>query len=330
VGKYLTFSTEVFVWVFEEHILSLLACCASASAFFVFCKSLAMPLSEEDLKSLKDSMGSLLDSKIDKFTNAATNMEKTIERMGKRIQRLEYGFTLLANAARKTVTEEARANHDRLLRWTFDRSDLLVLPPLEEAQDGKLSRRSLKCSLQDVSDLISAQVKAEFAFEVEPAKPSGYRVLISSRSPQTRRRCAATIIRDCKEELSKRLGMHLQYDKPYELRAIQRPAHQFLSVLKKHGGDTVRTKELKKGYLVVNGHRLAPEYLVPSNGHWDRLAGMVVTKLRGLRGPNVLVPEDGLLYDVFGAAYAADRGVFDLHDLQLEEDDGDGDDTRMF
>jgi hypothetical protein len=182
--------------------------------------------------------------------------------------------------------------------------------------------------MQDVIDLISSKVD-DFEFEVEPAKPAGYRVIISSRSPQARRRCAAAIIRDCKEELSKKLGLHLQYDKPYELRAIQKPAQQFLGKLKKQGGDTVRTKELKKGFLVVNGYRLAPEYLVPSYGRWDRLLEMVLARVRGLRGPNVIVPEDGLMYDVFGTAFAADHGVFDLQDIPLDEDEGDGDDARM-
>jgi hypothetical protein len=288
-----------------------------------------MVLSAEDLQSIKDSMSQLLDTKIDKFTNAVTKMETSVERMGKRIQRLETGFAFLANAARKNITNEARLQHDRLLRWTFDRSDLLVLPPLEEGQDGKLSRTSPSCTMQDVENLIADKTGQEFEFEIEAAKPAGFRVLISSRSPQTRRRCAAKIVKDCKESLSTSLGLHLQYDKPYELRAIQKPAHQFLSVLKKLGKDLVRTKELKKGYLVVNGHRLAPEYLVPSQGRWDSLASLVLTRLRGLKRPDVIVPEDGLLYDVFGAAFAADRGVFDLQELPLDDHEGDGDDAFM-
>jgi hypothetical protein len=46
---------------------------------------------------------------------------------------------------------------------------------------------------------------------------------------------------------------------------------------------------------------------------------MVKTKIRGL-GPHAIVPECGCLYDAFGSALAADKGVFDLDDVPVDED----------
>jgi hypothetical protein len=115
--------------------------------------------------------------------------------------------------------------------------------------------------------------------------------------------------------------MILQYDKPYELREIQTAAHKFLALLKKVGGPVITGTEVKGGYLLVNGVRLAPEYLVPRMHRWKGLPDFTVEKVRawGSRPPNVC--DLGVMYDVFGQQFAADAGVFDLEEVQADTDE---------
>jgi hypothetical protein len=287
-----------------------------------------MPLTKEDI----DKIGQLFDTK---FQAIEGTFKATVDKLGKRLERLETGFSLLADVARKMVISDAHSQHDRLLRKTFDRSDLLALPELIKTPGQAITRVAVSCSLEDVQSLISSELDDDVGFEVELAKPAGFRILVKSWSPQTRRRIAGSILKKCKQLLSQKYKLHLQYDKPYQLRSIQKHAHQFLGAVKRHGGSGVTSTEAKQGYILVNNMRVAPEYLVPAQKHWSNLVQLVKTNLRQLRGPNQIVPEQGFLYAEFGAALASDRGVFELCDLQLDDESfgtaggGDGDDTRM-
>jgi hypothetical protein len=73
---------------------------------------------------------------------------------------------------------------------------------------------------------------------------------------------------------------------------------------------------------VVNGVRIAPEYLVPGPGRWDQLADLVVQKIKSWKGRSLVNPEGGALTDMFGYAFAADYGVIELDDIVVEEDEG--------
>jgi hypothetical protein len=271
-----------------------------------------MPLSDADLTKI----GELFDTK---FKTIQENFTSALDKLGKRLSRVESGFALLADVARKVVIEEAHNNHDRLLRGTFDKSDLLALPLLVDYPQGGKTREAVMCSADDVAALIAEEVGNNTRVEVELAKPAGFRILVSSRSPQTRRRVAGGIMKKCKSLLDTKYKLHLQYDKPFELRALQKKGHKFLGTVKRYGGSGITSTEAKQGFLLVNGVRIAPEYLVPANRHWDKLVDMVKTKIRGL-GPHAIVPECGCLYDVFGSALAADKGVFDLDDIPVDED----------
>lgn len=110
--------------------------------------------------------------------------------------------------------------------------------------------------------------------------------------------------------------MNVLYDKPFELRQMQREGHKFLTMVKRLGGDAVKDKKIDKGFLVVNDVRMAPEYLLPGDGRWDYLAGAVLDKVRGWRGPPPSSPETGVLYDVFAAEFAAEKGVVTLREIE--------------
>jgi hypothetical protein len=272
-----------------------------------------MPLTEEDVAKI----GELFEAKVKTLRDEfAASMDK----LSKRVQRVETGFSLLADAARKVVTDDAFERHDRLLRATFDKSDLLALPQFVENNEGGKDRAEVTVTVDDVAGLIAGEIGNEARFEVELAKPAGFRILVSSRSPQTRRRVAAGILNKCKGLLDSRMKLHLQYDKPYELRKLQKRGHQFLGTVKRRGGSAVMSTDAKQGYLIVNGHRLTPEYLVPDNCHWDKLADMVKTRLRAWK-TSTIVPERGFMFENFGAAMAIDRGVFELDDVVVDDDD---------
>jgi hypothetical protein len=278
-----------------------------------------MPLDDADWKK----MGDLLDAKLKPFSESIAKLQSDVSHAGKRISRLEAGYDRLASAARRKIAEAARRDHDRLLRGMFDAAHLLALPPLiEDDPLRKFSRRSAKCTPSDVKRVIKDTVGDDFAFEVELAKPAGFRIILSSRSPQARRQAAASILKHCKSALEE-LELSVQYDKPYELRQIQRSAHKFLGVVRKIGGPAITSTSLKQGFLVVNGFRLAPECLVPNVGRWDRLAELVKNKVRYMKSTS-FQPEDGAMFDVFGNEYAADHGVFSLSDIPFDDDEDGG------
>jgi hypothetical protein len=272
-----------------------------------------MPLSDADLNKI----GELFDTK---FKTVESSFKATIEQMGKRLHRLEVGFNDMSRVARSTVIANARKDHDRLLRSMFDESTLVAVPPLTEDQSGNFSRPAAPCTQQDVKNKIANIVGDTVKFEVEPSKV-GYRILMASFSPQTRRKMAAQVIKEVRKDMSDTLGLYLQYDKPYELRLLQKQAYKFLSVVKKRGGEAIQSKQLKNGFIIINGVRIAPEYLVPGQGRWDHLADVVVQKIKSWKGRATISPEGGALTDVFGYAFAADRGVFELDDVEVESDD---------
>jgi hypothetical protein len=129
------------------------------------------------------------------------------------------------------------------------------------------------------------------------------------------------IIKHARKPLEDDLSAYLQYDKPYTLRMMQKEAYKFLSVLQKRCGSVVTSKGLKNGYIVVNGVRLAPEYLVPGPSYWDQLAEVVAEKVKSWRGRAPTGASDGVLMEAFGMAYAAFKGVVDLEDVPTDEDD---------
>ncbi len=248
-------------------------------------------------------------------------LDKKLNNVGKRVTCLETGFSMSARFQRTSVLEAVKEKHDRVLRSMFDESSLLVVAPLSENNDGRLSRPMLRCTKTDVSQLISGIPElADVKYEIEPTDV-GFRLLMASWSPQSRRKWAALIIKQARTLLQDDLSAYLQYDKPYTLRMMQKEAYKFLSVLHKRGGSAVASKELKNGFIVVNGVRLAPEYLVPCPSYWDRLADVVLEKIKSWRGRAPAGPTDGVLMEAFGMAYAAFKGVVDLEDVPADEDD---------
>jgi hypothetical protein len=251
-----------------------------------------MPLTKEDL----DKIGELFETKV---KDMQASFQSTIDDMGKRLRRLEAGFADMSRVAQVTVTDNARKDHDRLLRSMFDESTLVAVPPLVEDQHGVFSRPIGKCSQQELANKITNIMGTSVKFEIEPTKV-GFRLMMASVSPQARRKMAALIIKDARKEVQDDLGLYLQYDKPHPLRIMQKTAYKFLSVLKKRGADAIRKTELKGGYLVINGVRFAPEYLVPGQGYWNSLADQIIEKVRSWRGKAPISPEGGAMTDTFG------------------------------
>jgi hypothetical protein len=132
---------------------------------------------------------------------------------------------------------------------------------------------------------------------------------------------AAKIVNASREDVNSSLGLYLQYDKPHELRLLQKEAYKFLSVVKRQGGDLVQSKQLKNGFLVINGVRIAPEYLVPGPARWDFLVDAILQKIRSWKNKTPPSPEYGVLTDAFGYAYTAGKGVFDLDDIPEDGDE---------
>jgi hypothetical protein len=202
----------------------------------------------------------------------------------------------------------------------FNESSLLVVSPLVEGRGGKMSRPVPTCSQADIKKVIDKiAALQDVKYEIEPTD-AGYRLLMASWSPQTRRRSAAAFISHARKSFETELGLYLQYDKPYELRVIQREAYKFLAVVKKAGGTSITTKELKGGFIVINGVRFAPEYLVPGPYYWDRLADDVVKKVKSWRGRPPSSPEHGVMSEVFEQFFAAHKGVVELDDISLDVD----------
>jgi hypothetical protein len=271
-----------------------------------------MPLSKEDLEAI----GNVFDTKIKALED---RFSASLKKLGKRVQRLETGFADMARVARRKVVSCAKDRHDGLLRSMFNESTLVAVPPLQEDQHGKFSRPAAACNIDDVKTKLTNLLAGEVKFEVEPTFV-GYRILMANFSSHSRRKSAATVIAAARKELKDSLGLLLQYDKPHELRILQREAHKFLSVLQKRSNGVVQAKQLKDGFLVINGVRFAPEYLVPGPSYWDGLADEVVKKIRQWRGRPPTSPATGLMTDYFGALYAEEQGIVEL-DVEEGEDD---------
>jgi hypothetical protein len=275
-----------------------------------------MPLDAEDWEKMKKLLADNNTEIAKSFTVEMVKVESALKLTGKRLNRLEAGFDHNAKLARTAVVEGARRDYDRLIRGMFDDSALLVVPPLVDDGTGGRTKATTNSTLQNVDDFVKERVGDSVKYEIELADKIGFRILISSRSAQTRRKGAASIIKKVKKDLEAIQGLRLLYDKPYELRQIQREAHKFLSAVARLGGDTIREKKVDKGFLVVNGVRMAPEFLLPEGGRRDYLASVVVDKVRGWRSLPPSGPEEGVLFDVFAAEFAAEKGIVSLHEIE--------------
>ncbi len=270
-----------------------------------------MVLTQED----KDWFTNALDKQ---KTDLQDGFKETANQLGKRVSRLEHAFSLVSRAARSAVVESAKKDHEALLRQMFDGADLLLIPPYEAG-----TRKAVSCDAASAQAFVS---QYDPNFEVELNRTAGFRLVHKSRSAQVRRKAGATLIQKLKNEAPAKLGLNIQYDKPWELRVAQTAAHKFLRGLKDNSGGLVTATSAKGGFLVLNGVRLAPEYLVPRPHRWDTLFRQVLQKIRswGHRMPSST--DLGLLTDLFGTEFAADRGVFDLDSLDVHEFDGGLDD----
>jgi hypothetical protein len=273
-----------------------------------------MPLDSADWEKMKEL---LKEQKIE----LEKSFNATVAKYGKRIKRLEAAFSQVASVARATLVTGAKKEHSAALQKMFDKSALLLLPPLEPGQDGKFARSPSKHSVDDIKKFVN-ELSVEVPCEIELAKPTGFRLLLCSYSAQTRRRVAAQFIKTYKEKFKDSLGLLLQYDKPLEIRTLQRSAHKFLALIKDKSGGAVQEKTVQGGFLIVNGVRLAPEYLVPDVGRWESFSTYIVDGIRKWRGKVPLYnTADGVFFGQFGAEFAASRGVFELSDLEHDEDD---------
>jgi hypothetical protein len=281
-----------------------------------------MPLDDKDKEWISNAMTNALSSQFQTFEqNMDRKFGDVTKSLGKRVDRLELAFGQIARVARTSLVSGARENHNQVLRGMFDESSLLLVPPLQQDQGGKMVRSPSTVSLRQVQDLV-AGYGSEVRLEVEHAKPTGFRVLVGSFSPQTRRRVAAQFVRDCKKQVMDDLQLLVQYDKPYELREMQRSAHKFLSMVKNAAGGGVTSKAVKGGFLLINDVKLAPEFLVPDSSRWEGLAGLLGEKIRRWHGKQpAYISKDGAFFEIFAAEYAAGRGVFDLSDMAGEDDD---------
>jgi hypothetical protein len=269
-----------------------------------------MPLDKEDWDRLKDLFAKQKSDLETSFSNA-------LQVHGKRIDRLEAVVGRGARAARTALVSAAKVNHGEALRCMFDEATLVLITPLEEGPDRKLTRPPATSSIEDIRRFV-ADAGSEVKLEVENGHV-GYRILVHSFSAQTRRRVAAKFLKDHKKAIRDQFGLLLQYDKPLVVREMQKNAHKFMSLLQQQAGAAVRTKSVKGGHLFVNDVKLAPEYLIPVSSRWNPLIELLADRIAawGMRAPRA--GKDGIFFDVFGAEYAAGLGVFDLTDLPLEE-----------
>jgi hypothetical protein len=81
----------------------------------------------------------------------------------------------------------------------------------------------------------------------------------------------------------------------------------------------VKEPSVRAGFIMANGVRLAPEYLVPSLHRWRNLVEYILGKIRSWGGRPPTGYDLGVVTDVFEAEFAADRGIFDLSELVVEE-----------
>jgi hypothetical protein len=161
-----------------------------------------MPLDAADWDKMKDLLKEQKDD-LEKSFN------KTLERYSKQSERLETTFSQISSVARASLVSGAKKEHSAALQKMFDKSMLLLLPPLEERQDGKFARPAAKASLYEIKKFVS-DLDTEVPVEIELAKPAGFRILLCSYSPQTRRRVAAQFVKDHKEKFKKEFQLLLQ------------------------------------------------------------------------------------------------------------------------
>jgi hypothetical protein len=263
-----------------------------------------MPFTQED----KDWLQQTLDNQRDSLKNV---FKDAVTQLGKRTSRLEHAVTLVTRAARSVVIDKAKKEHDALLRHMFDAADLLLIPPFESG-----SRKSFSCDIAQVEQFVHQHDKM---YDVELNRNVGYRLIHKSRSAQIRRKAGAALIQKLKNEAPSKLGLNIQYDKPWELRVAQTAAHKFLRSLADNGDGLVTSTRAHGGYLVVNGVRIAPEFLIPAPARWNVLIDAVLQKIRSWGNRLPSSPEAGILSVVFEAEFAADRGVIDITDLQVDE-----------
>ncbi len=266
-----------------------------------------MPLTQED----KDWFKQVLDKQRDDLKD---DFNKTANLLGKRVARLEHAFSLVSRAARSAIVEAAKKEHDARLREMFDGADLLLIPPYEGG-----ARRKVPCDIATVRNFITEH---DPNFEVELNRQVGFRLVHKSRSAQVRRKAAASLLRKLKPTAPDALGLNCQYDKSWELRTVQTSAHKFLRGLKEHSDGLVTETSAKGGFLVVNGVRMAAEYLVPHRQRWNGLFRAVYQKIRGWGTRTPVSTDVGLMNDIFGAEFAADHGVFEIDSLDINEFEG--------
>jgi hypothetical protein len=266
-----------------------------------------MVLTQED----KDWFKQALDASM-------SSMSKTVSALGKRVVRAEQAFEELSRVSRMNIVASARKEHAKLVQEMFNGSDILAVPSLVDNGDGGRTRGAVSCDQQTVAQFFRDY---EGDYEVELAPKLGFRLVHQSRSAQKRRKDGASVLKHAKENAKNSLKLHLQYDKPFQLREIQGKAQKFLGTLKREGKELISSVSAKGGYLYANDVRLAPEYLVPESHRWSSLVGQILVKIRGWGTRVPISPEFGVLHDVFGAEFAADRGVVDINEIPIEEDE---------
>jgi hypothetical protein len=268
-----------------------------------------MPLTQED----KD----WLSTKFESFENSLKSLTTSHHAMGKRVTRVEHAFDELSRLARLKVVEAAKKNHARLVQEMFDGSEILAVPSLVDGEEGGAKvRGAIPCDVGKVEGFLSGYGGE---YDVELAPKLGFRLVHTSRSAQKRRKDGGHILKNAKEDAKTKLGLHLQYDKPFELRVIQGKAQKFLASLKREGRGLVVSTSARGGCVYANDVRLAPEYLVPEMHRWNGLIAQILTKIPGwgTRVPNS--PNNGVMYDMFGFEFAADQGIFDLADVRSDD-----------
>jgi hypothetical protein len=274
-----------------------------------------MPLSQEDKDWFTDALSK-------QKTDLENSMKNTAFHQGKRLSRLEHAFNLISRAARSTIVATAKKDHDALLRAMFDNADLLLIPPFESG-----ARKAVSCDIGAVQTLVG---QVDPMYDVELNRSVGFRLVHKSRSAQVRRKAGAAVLQKLKSEAPKKLGLNIQYDKPWELRVAQTQAHKFLKGLQDGSGGLITSVGAKGGFLSANGVRLAPEFLVPMPHRWPALYKLIASRIRNLGNRQASTADTGALTEVFESEFAADQGVVDLETLDVNDyDAGLDEDDRM-
>jgi hypothetical protein len=172
-----------------------------------------MPLMKED----KDWLTSALDKQ---KTDLQDGFKETANKLGKRVSRLEHALLLVSRAARLVVVGNVKRGHAALLRRMFDDADLLLIPPYSAG-----SRQAVSCDTSQVQAFISEHNPS---YDVELNRNVGFRLVHKSHSAQVHRKAAASLLQKLKKAAPEKLGLNLQYDKPWELRTAQTAAFKFL------------------------------------------------------------------------------------------------------